>query len=85
MPLCVGSEGLEPGHFALDECQHSHDDEDEQSRHGPPSACLRCHADHSARGPEEEHDIEDYGPLGTPEIELENVVDCQLDQRKQDH
>ena len=69
----------------LDEGQRSHDEKDERSHAGPPSARLSRQTDHSTRGPEEEHDVEDYSPLGTPEIEFENVVDCQLDQCKQEH
>ena len=85
MSRYVDSERLEPGYRTLDKGQRSHYEKDERSHRDPSSARLSRQTDHPTRGPEEEHDVEDYSPLGAPEIEFEDVVDCQLDQRKQDH
>lgn len=85
MSWYVDSERLEPGYRTLDEGQRSHYEKDERSHRDPPSARLSRQANHPTRGSEEEHDVEDYSPLGAPEIEFEDVVDYQLEQRKQDH
>jgi hypothetical protein len=85
VPCYVGSGGLEPGHRTLDEGQRRHNQKDERSHGNPPSSRLSRQANHSTCGTEEEHDVEDDSPLGAPEIEFEDVVDYQLDQREQEH
>ncbi len=67
------------GNGALHECQHGHDEEQDDGRNCPCAPGVRGHAQHPARPGEEKHDVADLDVIQRGPLQLSGR-DEQVDQ-----
>ena len=69
---------LHPCNRPLHECQHRHNQKQDDGRDHPAGSGVACPADHAAGGCKEEGHIADYHQPDLPKIDLEYCKGCGI-------